>query len=264
MIPADDNVNETSKPAYRSRWGRFSPAMGWKAFWSEIVIVVLGVVIALAANESVQNWSWQNKVRDGEVRLQSDMSYLFTVAAEQYVIAPCAEAQLSALSQKLLKSASAWDSSTVHIDDSTNIRWVVRIPARSQMFPVWDSLVADGTAARFPQDRQSMYGVISARSTRAQNQSDEANQLGRRLLALGHPMVLSDDARRYFLVLTEEMRALMAYSALSASQRMTTIAEFGSMPSAKDVEAYLIESGTITFCKAQGLPLSDWRDALKQ
>jgi hypothetical protein len=94
MIPADDNVNETSKPAYRSRWGRFSPAMGWKAFWSEIVIVVLGVVIALAANESVQNWSWQNKVRDGEVRLQSDMSYLFTVAAEQYVIAPCAEAQL--------------------------------------------------------------------------------------------------------------------------------------------------------------------------
>jgi galactokinase len=109
-----------------------------------------------------------------------------------------------------------------------------------------------------------MYGVISARSTRAQNQSDEANQLGRRLLALGHPMVLSDDARRYFLVLTEEMRALMAYSALSASQRMTTIAEFGSMPSAKDVEAYLIESGTITFCKAQGLPLSDWRDALKQ
>ncbi len=263
MNMQEPNDNDAAKTNYRLRWGRFSPAMGWKAFWSEIVIVVLGVVIALAANEAVQNWSWQNKVRDGEVRLQSDMSYLFTVAAEQYVIAPCAEAQLLALSQKLVKSGSAWEPVTIHLDDSNNIRWVVRIPARSQMFPVWDSLVADGTAARFPQDRQSMYGVISARSTRAQNQSDEANQLGRRMLALGQPMVLSDDARRYFLVLTEEMRALMAYSALAAGQRTTTISEFGSMPSSKDVEAYLNESGTIKFCKANGYPLADWRDALK-
>lgn len=259
MNSTDQNASESPKPTYRSRTGRFSPSMGWKAFWSEIIIVILGVLIALAANEAVQNWSWQNKVRDGELRLQSDISYLFTVAAEQYVIAPCAEEQLSALSQKLVKSGSAWDPITVHVDDSINTRWVVRIPARSQMFPVWDSLVADGTAARFPQDRQSMYGVISARTTRAQNQSDEANQLVRRLLALGHPMALSDDARRYFLVMTEEMRALMSLNALAAGQRMASIAEFGSAPEAKQVEAYLNESGTLKFCKEKGFPLADWR-----
>ena len=44
--------------------------MGWRAFWSEIVIVVLGVVIALAANEAVQDWAWRNKVKDAEVRLR--------------------------------------------------------------------------------------------------------------------------------------------------------------------------------------------------
>lgn len=265
MNPGDDSAEKVdSQTRHRSRWQRFSPSMGWKAFWSEIIIVILGVLIALAANEAVQNWSWQNKVRDGEVRLQSDISYLFTVAAEQYVIAPCAEAQLSALSKKLANSGSFWNPVTIHVDDSTNIRWVVRIPGRSQMFPVWDSLVADGTAVRFPQDRQSMYGVISARTIRAQNQNDEANQLARRLLALGHPMTLSDDARRYFLVMTEEMRAIMSLSALGASQRMTSIAEFGSAPEAKQVEDYLNESGTITFCKAQGLPLADWRDALEQ
>ncbi|HWR95715.1 MAG TPA: hypothetical protein VN248_03195 [Arenimonas sp.] len=263
-----DDIAPKTEAGYRSRWGRFSPAMGWKAFWSEIVIVVLGVVIALAANEAVQNWSWQNKVRDGEVRLQSDLSYVFTVAAEQVVIAPCAEAQLSALSQKLVKSGSVWDPVTVHVDDGTSIRWVIRIPARSQMFPVWDSLVADGTAARFPQDRQVIYGNISARITRAQNQSDEANQLVRRLLALGHPMVLSDDTRRYFLVMTEEIRALIDVSELSAKQRMVSIAGSReakvSATEAKQVETYLKESGTIKFCKAQGLPLANWRDALKQ
>ena len=42
----------------RSRWQRFSPSMGWPAFWSEILIVVLGVVIALGANEAVEEWNW--------------------------------------------------------------------------------------------------------------------------------------------------------------------------------------------------------------
>jgi len=258
-----DQASPNPEIRHRSRWQRFSPSMGWKAFWSEILIVILGVLIALAANEAVQNWNWRNKVQDGEVRLQSDISYLFTLAAEQYVIAPCVEAQLTALSQKLVKSGSAWDPATVHFDDSTNIRWVVRIPNRTQSFAIWDALVADGTAARFPQDRQATFGMISARIIRAQNQSDEANQLARRMLALGHPMVLSDDTRRYFLVMTEEMRALMTINTLGASQRMSSIAEFGSAPEAKQVEDYLNESGTITFCKAQGLPLADWRDALK-
>ena len=57
MTPTDDNA-----PAHRSRWRRFSPSMGWKAFWSEILIVVLGVVIALAANEAVEDRNWRSKV----------------------------------------------------------------------------------------------------------------------------------------------------------------------------------------------------------
>jgi hypothetical protein len=32
-----------------SHWRRFSPSMGWKAFSSEILIVVIGVAIALGA-----------------------------------------------------------------------------------------------------------------------------------------------------------------------------------------------------------------------
>ena len=56
--------------------------MGWKAFWSEIIIVILGVLIALAANEAVQNWNWQNKVREGETRLKMDAEEVFHILAE--------------------------------------------------------------------------------------------------------------------------------------------------------------------------------------
>ena len=56
--------------------------MGWRAFWSEIVIVVLGVVIALAANEAVQEWTWRNKVEDAEARLRGDITWIFLWSAE--------------------------------------------------------------------------------------------------------------------------------------------------------------------------------------
>lgn len=79
MTGAPDDGPVTAQPpasAHRSRWRRFSPSMGWRAFWSEIVIVVLGVVIALAANEAVQEWNWRNKVEDAEARLQGDITWV--------------------------------------------------------------------------------------------------------------------------------------------------------------------------------------------
>jgi hypothetical protein len=259
----DENASEAPKPAYRSRWGRFSPAMGWKAFWSEIVIVVLGVLIALAANEAVQNWNWHRKVQDGEIRLRADMEYIFSLAAEQYTTGACVQAQLADLSRKLTHSEHAWAPVMVHVDAVTNTRFVVRLPFRNQSFPVWDSLVADGTATRFTQEQERTYGFISTRLARAQTLNDDANALSWRLLALGQPMPLSDDARRYFLVTIEELRARYASSTLQAAQRMNAIDEFGSAPEAKAVEAYLAGSGTFQFCKANKYPLTDWRDALK-
>jgi hypothetical protein len=262
MSTAEENTTKDLKPTHRSRFGRFSPSMGWKAFWSEILIVVLGVAIALGATEIVEEWNWQNKVRDGEVRLRPDMENAFNLAAEQYTTEPCVQAQLAALSQKLALSESNWTPVTVYFVN--NIRYVVRIPNRTHTFQVWESLIADGTATHFSQERQRTYGAINSRLTRAQTVNDEANQLGYRLLALGQPMALSDEVRRYFQVTIEEMRANYSWSALAAGQRMNAIKQFGSEPNPDILDADLYEkSGTVKFCKEQGYPLANWRDALK-
>jgi hypothetical protein len=62
---------------------------GWQAFWTEIVIVVLGVVIALAANEAVQDWTWRTRVADAETRLQADIAWVFLWSAEKAASQPC-------------------------------------------------------------------------------------------------------------------------------------------------------------------------------
>jgi hypothetical protein len=263
MTPADESGGHEPKSTYRSRWGRFSPSMGWKVFWSEIVIVILGVLIALAANEAVQNWNWRNKVQDGEIRLRADVDSIFIVAAEQYSTAACVQAQLTDLSRKLTQSGQTWAPITVNVDEATQTRFIVRIPSRNHAFPVWDSLIADGTATRFTQEAQRAYGSIRARLERAQELNEQANELNWRLMALTHPMALSDDARRYFLVNIEEFRGRYAASSLQAGQSLNSIHDSGKAPEAKALDTAIAGSGTVKFCKAHGYSLADWRDALK-
>ncbi len=102
--PNDPDSTPPTAPARRSRWQRFSPSMGWPAFWSEILIVVLGVAIALAASEAVEQWNWRNKVQDAEARLQGDITWVFLWSAEKSATQPCVEAQLAAMSRNVLES----------------------------------------------------------------------------------------------------------------------------------------------------------------
>jgi hypothetical protein len=157
--PRDESIAaHAGATSTRARWRRFSPSMGWRAFWSEIVIVVLGVVIALAANEAVQEWNWRNKVKDAETRLQGDVTWAFLWAAEKYASQPCVDAQLAALARKVLDSGDTLDPVTVRTTGST--QKVVGMPNRPYRFPTWDALVADGTANHFSPQRQAFFGRV--------------------------------------------------------------------------------------------------------
>ena len=165
---------EPAGATHRARWRRFSPSMGWRAFWSEIVIVVLGVVIALAANEAVQEWNWRQKVADAETRLQGDIAWAFLWGAEAYVSQPCIDAQLAALSRNVLESGDTLVPQPV-ITANTSLQYVVRMPNRPHRFPVWDTLVADGTAAHFAPRRQAYLGRISIELALARDRRAEAS-----------------------------------------------------------------------------------------
>lgn len=250
---------------------RFSPSMGWRAFWSEIVIVVLGVAIALAANEAVQEWSWRNKVSDAEARLRGDIAWTFLWAAEKYATQPCVDAQLAALGRSVLESGQTLAPASVMT--SSNVTYVVRSPNRPYRFPVWDALVSDGTASHFTPQRQAFLGRISDATRNAGLSEADTRRLMGRLLVMRHPIALDAVVRADLLTQINELRTLTSYEALNALQRMRVIVDAGSAPNADVVEAFLNgaatnasaadASGTVKFCKAQGLPLADWNDLQK-
>ena len=268
----DETGAALPEPAHRSRWRRFSPSMGWRAFWSEIIIVVLGVVIALAANEAVQEWSWRNKVREAETRLQGDITWGFLWSAERYATFPCVDAQLAALSEKIIQGPDT--TKPVSTVAYNTVNDIVRIPNRPYRFPVWDTLVAEGTAMHFTRQQQALFGRISEGMAQARVDETDSRRLMGRLLVLRHSLVLDSTLRAELLSRIEEIRYISGYQALTAQQRMRWIADAGKAPPAAVIDAFLDHrnqevsvadfSGTAKHCRLNGLPLTDWRDYQKQ
>src|SRR5881628_2558170 len=75
------------------------PLHGWRAFVGEVRIIVIGVLIALGAEQFVENLHWQNKVSvvrhalagelgNDRARWQANMSFV-----------PCARREIAALDQ---------------------------------------------------------------------------------------------------------------------------------------------------------------------
>lgn len=263
-----DAIEGSAQQKHRSRWRRFSPSMGWPAFWSEILIVVLGVVIALAANEAVEQWNWRNKVAEAETRLIGDITWVFLWSAEKSVSQPCVDAQLAAMARNVLESADT--TTPMPVVTTLDREQVVRMPMRPYRFPVWDALVADGTASRFSTQKQAFLGRLSDGMALALVHEVETRRLGGLLLAMRDPITLDPVVRADLQAKISSLRFVWQQERLSARQHMRLIADAGNAPTDEVVESFLNVdgkhavgadySGISHYCRTNGLPLADWRD----
>lgn len=261
-------VEGTTQQQHRSRWRRLSPSMGWPAFWSEILIVVLGIVIALAANEAAEQWNWRNKVAEAETRLDGDIIWVFLWSAEKSVSQPCVDAQLAAMARNVLESADA--TTPIPVVTTLDREQLVRMPMRPYRFPVWDALVADGTASRFSTQKQAFLGRLSDGMALALVHEVETRRLGGLLLAMRDPIALDPVVRADLQAKISSLRFIWQQERLNARQHMRLIADAGKAPTDVVVERFLNVdgkhavgadySGISHYCKTHGLPLADWRD----
>ena len=121
------------------------PLHGWRAFVGEVGIIVIGVLIALGAEQLVQSFTWQRDVRDFRAAVDTEVE--FDLAASEYRIrqTPCFERRVAEL--------ALW-SAALHAGRAAPLLQEIGYPNR--VIPgtsVWDSRGADLTAHVPMQDR---------------------------------------------------------------------------------------------------------------
>ena len=136
----------------RGRLARLSPAHGWPSFWTEIAIVVLGVLIALGAQQAVDGWNAQSETAEFRQALDGEIAYNLAQYRERMKQAPCLARRLDQL--------DAWQRD-VRDDKRSGIAGTigrpVLYPPRNTVWPMG----TNGVANRIPLKERLVYADLA-------------------------------------------------------------------------------------------------------
>ena len=80
-----------------------TPVHGWRGFAGEVGIIVVGVLIALAAQQMVESWSWGRKVAAAEQMMNEEIRNSLLAVAEINRLDKCSTVQLEALGDAIAR-----------------------------------------------------------------------------------------------------------------------------------------------------------------
>jgi hypothetical protein len=243
---------------------KLKPPNGWSAVAWELAIVTLGVLIALGAQEWAQERASRGDIESTNSALRAELAEHYGYAVEFRVVYPCLQAQLDQLRIRVLSSGSSLDPAPIHKErDRSFGSYVLRIPFKFYPTDAWDAAINDGIVQRFdPSLRRQLAGhyaqLVTLRDMNAANLES-----GEGMVALAHRLPL-DPAVRYSIIRDiEQLTGRLEYLNILNGQVIDYIQRVRMVPSAAEAQAITKGYGTYHFCKAQGLPLRPFKEAMQ-
>jgi hypothetical protein len=195
---------------------RPKPIHHWREFVKEVGIIVLGVLIALAAEQAVEWLSWRAKASQAEQHLRRDAASVLNAMLERLEIQKCQDGRLTLIRDRLLASGPAWIGMAPFYTSGPPAGSTYAHPMRGWPRTSWTTAVASTAALHLPGDRLDAYAEIFAAAEREANDQATEHEASSELNALGSPLTLPPDQKLTFLRIIEAERArnrVMAYEA---------------------------------------------------
>ena len=128
----------------------------------EVGIIVIGVLIALGAQQVVEDWSWREKVDAGREALRQDYITILANAREREGEDPC-------IRKRLLELRNLLDSNA---DRLPPLGHIGSPPTRPWYPHSWDSLVASNVSTHMPRTDMLAFADIATQAKSAEDVVD--------------------------------------------------------------------------------------------
>jgi hypothetical protein len=250
------------------------PWHGVREFLKEYVIIVIGVLTALAAEQGVEWLHWRQQVRTTEERLLPEVQRNLLDLSERVVERPCLAERTANLRDALLQSDGHWEANPYYqfrrmkplsakphpsladvAATSNNLSGqamprVYGTPSRPWADTVFQSALVNGVFNHMPNDRSHAYaviyrGMIAMRERQATEQAASA-----RLSALAFDGVLSPGERAADLNALGELDYAAGSMAQSAAQVLISADKIGLRPRRSEFEKRFPASSPLRSCYA--------------
>jgi len=152
---------------------------GWRELLSEIVVIVIGVSIALAAEQLVETLHWREQVQGAHKALAADMATVLGMAAEREGFSSCLDQHLNHLADDIDEA-----SRTGRLPPQGAMH---RAPRRLWRLNSWDGLVAAGIGPHLPRDELLRISQMAFYLSLAEQADVDENVQWTRLYAMVGP-----------------------------------------------------------------------------
>ena len=235
-------------------------AQDWTAITIELAIVTLGVLIALGAQQWANERAQRSQMDVDMQAVREELAEHYGYAVEYRVVYPCLRAQMDRLRDRVLNSGATLNPAPLYRDE--DFSFVIREPSKFYPNDAWHAAINDGTAQRISQRIRRIlaghYGQLS--EMWGINQANNDADYG--YLALTHPLPLDPTVRYSIMKEIEQERGRMEYIDFLNGQAIDYIQSLGMLPPPKDAIKTTERWGTYQFCKAHGLPMRSFKDAM--
>jgi hypothetical protein len=168
------------------------PLHGWREFTGEVGIIVVGVLIALGAEQVVEAMHWKDRARHARQALAGELAGHYDQAIEWRIIEPCVAAQLDRLEQRLLASGDRIEPAPLfHEEDRT---FVLRAPSRPYPTAVWQGVVAEGVSSHLTDAERLDFGIYYQQLHDLDALNKELTATETKLNSLARPLTLDPSA----------------------------------------------------------------------
>ena len=218
------------------------PLHGWREFVGEVGIIVIGVLIALGAEQLVADWHWRGEVRETDRRLQDDLNQDLTNAYERLAIDPCLRPRLAQLRDQLLTDDPVWRASRAYFANDlykSGFPSVYRTPARPWSAASWLTALNGEVLGHFKPARAQvfaeLFGQVASLDRIQAQEVDTAASLGD--LAFAGPISAAE--RRANLKVVAKLDALDARLSFESQLLLTEARQAGMAPTRRAVKEAL-------------------------
>jgi hypothetical protein len=196
-----ERLRQTRRGAPMFRLIRLNPPNGWNAVAWELAIVVIGVLIALGAQQVVEELRWRDEVRLTEGALAIEIADSVLHASERQMVNRCLSDRLTHLIGKVSSNDGPWSGDPLPLQRTasgvkTTTPAAYRTPNRPWNDDVWVATQNAGVFSHMPRERVAAFAKVYARMEGLRNVNGFEHQVFPELLYLSFDTRLDAAARQ--------------------------------------------------------------------
>lgn len=212
------------------------PWHGLREFLKEYVIIVVGVLTALAAEQSAERLNWARDVREAKASIHDELAIASVFAEERLARKDCVDAYLDGLAAAVAASPERWAPRSF---DYCGLAHSAVYTGFWRPWPteVWQTIEDGGAVSHFNAGYRLQAPFVFNFIREIGELSREERRLAADLDPLGRPLTMTADAKIAFLRTIANVRATNDWMAVYSHDLEGSITLLGEAPTEAELKA---------------------------